>query len=353
MFFFRFLIFFDFFSLIFHFFSFLTFFTNARYEGVAMQPQQLTIARCLKRVFEYVGSGSLQLYGLLDPCELIVIERQILKRLVGYDEDDVITMDDGEKEELPTTDAGMTNYDLKIIADENALKNEQVIHKMKAMGAGDEINTDLPNMGVGIMKKEDEAWSGEDEKPEPVEEAKPKKRKRASKFGKKAEDVQEVKTVTVMKKSDKEELDQIGEKLIELEELAEKRPKMMSFVKAGEQKEESDYSDEEPDVVDNKEDLTVKTSGKHIDLVSSFRPQAIEDITSSAHILLRMVNFGMLHKALGVRADIITAQALEEERLKELVKKRAAEKVDLPSVKGVNFAMDTNVGDEDVVHVID
>ena len=80
------------------------------YEGVAMQPQHLRIARCLKRVFEYVGSGTLQLYGLLDPCELVVIERQILKKLVGYDEEDVITMDDGGKEELPTIDQGLTSY---------------------------------------------------------------------------------------------------------------------------------------------------------------------------------------------------------------------------------------------------
>ena len=129
---------------------------------------------------------------------------------------------------------------------------------------------------------------------------------------------------------------------------------MMSFVKAGENEDDEENSDEEPDTYDSEDkDPKVKVSGKHIDLVSSFRPQAIEDIMSSSHILLRMVNFGMLHKALGVRADIITAQALEEERLKELAKKRAAEKVTLPSTKGVNFAMDTGIGEENKVHVID
>merc|ERR1719219_806245 len=113
----------------------------------------------------------------------------------------------------------------------------------------------------------------------------------------------------------------------------------MSFVKASEEKMPSDNSDEEPDEVDA--DTKIKVSGKHIDLVSSFRPQAIEDIMSSAHILLRMVNFGMIHKALGVRSDIITAQALAEEKRKEAAKKRQAERVHLPSTTGINFATDS------------
>ena len=63
------------------------------YSGVAMQPQKMSLEQSVRRVFEYVGSGALQIYGLLDPVELVDIERQVLRKLVGYDADDVVLFD--------------------------------------------------------------------------------------------------------------------------------------------------------------------------------------------------------------------------------------------------------------------
>ena len=58
-----------------------------------MQPQKMSLEQSVRRVFEYVGSGALQIYGLLDPVELVDIERQVLRKLVGYDADDVVLFD--------------------------------------------------------------------------------------------------------------------------------------------------------------------------------------------------------------------------------------------------------------------
>lgn len=360
------------------------------YEGIPMQPQPMNKHAMLKRVFEYVASGSLYLYGLLDPVKVVNIERQVLKKLVGYDEDDVITLEAGP--EMPT-------------------QNEQV-RELLDQGKTPQVDSEPPKK-VPKLISEDKKWSDNEDEPNPDEANAPtaeilkpraRKRERKSKFGKKAEEYQvaPISTAKIVKK---------GDVAVETEEKAEEnettladadpddrmaqalaisaksRPKLMKFIKAGETKvtsglenlekdetvndvveltpEELEKQKEEKELAsrggvsketfqsisqplnaqpENTNDMKgsdgLKASGLHIDLVSSLRPQHIENITASAHTILRMLNFNWTHKVLGVSANVITAMELEELRVKEEMKRKKLAQVKMSSFKHYDFSRD-------------
>ena len=203
------------------------------YDGIPMQPQPMNNHTNLKRVFEYIGSGALDLYGLLDPVELVKIDRQVLKKLVGYDEDDVITLEAGP--EMPSISEDSKN--LKAMFDMEKLRNKQVKDAEK-----EEKKAEQQEIIRQVRKEGEEGdWSDGENKNTVEEELKPRarKRERKSKFGKKAESYQvaPVSTVKIVKQGDVEVsiADDNAETNNDQDSSAteNKRPKMMQFVKAG------------------------------------------------------------------------------------------------------------------------
>jgi len=374
------------------------------YEGIPMQPQPMDTHACLKRVMEYIGSGALTLYGLLDPVQLANVDRQVLKKLVGYDEDEVVAMEQGP--EMPTVNIGIKKTEDEIIAEEREKRME-----MKRKQAAEEHKTQLEKSNLMAMEEMKKSIFDEHEEPEKEEQNKEeeaplkpraRKRERKSKFGKKAAEYQvaPVSTVKVVKKGDVALADNDDEKWSDNENndnddkretstsaSEPKRPKMMNFVKAGETKVTSGLENLEKDetvndvvevteeernkrnveklkesgvtkktlegisqAIENKPkvdeledckgtDGTVAT-GLHVDLIGSLRPQHIENLTASAHTILRMLNFNWTHKVLGVSANVITAMELEELRIKEEQKRAKLSAVKDLKHKHIDFSKD-------------
>lgn len=112
----------------------------------------------------------------------------------------------------------------------------------------------------------------------------------------------------------------------------------MNFVKAGEMEEKDE------NIPDIELTETFSGKGKHIDLISAFQPQKLDDIMASSFTILRCISFGIMHTVLGMKPMKHTAADIEELKREQQAQQRRVEsmKVDTDKFKAVDFSKDVN-----------